>query len=356
MNGFIGGGAANVPSVSVNYSRALRRALSLLALSGIGAIACAQGTADNAAGKARSSAKEITVSIIAPRGVDRARNDWTPLIDDMALALKAKVNLRVGANAKEVVDDMTSGRAQIAWVGNKPALEIVESRAGDVFASMVRENGSTGYRSVIIVRNDSSVKTVADLLDPLRKLAFGAGDPKSTSGYVIPNYYVFARNKVRPEDVFAKILVGNHQENAQRVASGDVHAATCNDSELDTFRQKNPTDAAKLRVLWKSNEIPESPLMWSKSLDNATKQRVRSFFVEYGKNESEREKLKTINNLKRFRASGNRQLLAIADIEMFSARTSIDRDTTLNDEQRAAAHVAVLKRASLLETALRVKN
>lgn len=314
----------------------------------LGPLAGAQSTPKVAGG-----AKELTISIIAPRGVDRTREEWSPLIDDMSKTLKTKVNLRVGAAQKDVVEDMASGRAQLAWVGNKPALDIVEAGVGEVFAAMVREDGSTGYRSVIVVRNDSSLKTVNELLDPSRKLTFGAGDPKSTSGYVIPNYYVFARNKVKPEDVFAKIVTGNHQENALRVAKGEVHAATCNDSELVAFKQKNPEEFARLRVLWRSNEIPESPLMWSKSLDAVTKQRVRKFFADYGRTPSEQAVLKTVNNLKRFRTSSNRQLLAIADIEMFNARTQIDRDANLTAEQRAASHQAVIKRASALETALR---
>jgi phosphonate transport system substrate-binding protein len=329
----------------------------LLALAALSASVSAQNASDGTAAALRATSnREITMSIIAPRGVERAREDWTPLVNDMSRVLKMKVNLRVGAAQKDTVEDITQGRAQIVWVGNKPALDIVEAKAGEVFAAMVREDGSTGYRSVIVVRNDSPLNTVQDLLVPSKKLAFGAGDPKSTSGYVIPNYYVFSRNRAKPEDVFAKIVTGNHQENALRVVNGEVDAATCNDSELLAFKQKNPEGAARLRVLWKSNEIPESPLMWSSALDAATKAKVRKFFTEYGKTAPERAKLKALNNLKRFRSSSNRQLLVIADIEMFNARTQIERDAALSAEQRAAAHQTVIRRAATLESALRGGN
>jgi phosphonate transport system substrate-binding protein len=343
-------------------NRTLRAILLVSACSIWSACLFAQTPSDaNAVSAARAKSRpavttEITISVIAPRGVEQAREVWSPLIDDMSKSMRVKANLRVGASTKDVVEDLASGRAQLAWVGNKSALDLVEANVAEVFASMVREDGSTGYRSVIIVRNESPIKTVNELLDPSRKLTFGAGDPKSTSGYVIPNYYVFARNKATPENLFAKIVTGNHQENAARVAKGDVDAATCNDSELIAFAQKNPVEAAKLRVLWKSSEIPESPLMWAKSLDNASKQRVRKFFTEYGKTERERAVLKAVNNLKRFRASSNRQLVAIADIEMFNARTQIDRDTTLSAEQRTVAHQTTVQRATRLETALRGIN
>ena len=59
-------------------------------------------------------------------------------------------------------------------------------------------DGGTGYRSVIIVTHrDSLLKTPDELLERNRRPALVNGDPlKSTSGYVVPNYYVFARNKV----------------------------------------------------------------------------------------------------------------------------------------------------------------
>ncbi len=299
-------------------------------------------------------ARTLTVSLISPRGVERTREDWTPFLDDLSRALKMPVKLRIGQNQKEVAADMIERRADIAWLGNSPALEVVEAGAGEVFASMVRIDGSTGYRSVIITHANSPLKTVADLLDKSRQLSFAAGDPRSTSGYVVPNYYVFARNKEQPEQVFRKIIPGNHQENALRVARGEADAGTCNDSELAVVRQRFPVEAEKLRVLWQSAEIPESPMLWRRTLDPQLQARLRRFFTEYGtRSAQEQENLKRINGLKRFRASSNRQLLAIADIEMFNARTQVDRDPKLSLDERGARHQEIVKRAVRLETALR---
>lgn len=182
------------------------------------------------------------------------------------------------------------------------------------------------------------------------------GDPKSTSGYVVPNYYVFARNKVIPEQLFARTVSGNHLENALRVARREVDAGVCNDSELAAMQKRVPDEHARLRVLWQSAEIPESPLLLRLSLPDSQKQRLRDFFVRYGATEVEQNNLVRINNLKRFRASSNRQLLLIADIEMFNARTQIDRDPALSLDRRGERHQEVVQRAVRLETALRMQS
>ena len=303
---------------------------------------------------ASHAADGITISLISPRGVERTREDWTPFLDDLSRSLKMPITLRVGQTQKEVAADMIEHRADIAWLGNSPALEVVEAGAGEVFAAMVRIDGSTGYRSVIITHAKSTLTSVNDLLDASRQLTFAAGDPKSTSGYVVPNYYVFARNKTQPEHVFRKIIPGNHQENALRVARGEADAGTCNDSELAVIRQRYPLEAANLRILWQSNEIPESPMLWQRTMNATLKAKLQRFFTEYGATSpQEQTNLKRINGLKRFRASSNRQLLAIADIEMFNARTQIDRDLKLSLDERGARHQDVVKRAVRLETALR---
>lgn len=161
--------------------------------------------------------------------------------------------------------------------------------------------------------------------------------------------------KVEPERLFAKIVVGNHAENALRVARREVVAGICNDSELLAFKARYPAEFVQLRVIWQSVEIPESPMVWRAGLDQATKLAVRNFFTKYGTTASEREKLVAINNLKRFRASSNVQLLLIADIEMFNARTQIDRNAALTLDERGAKHQEIVKRAVRLETALRIQ-
>jgi phosphonate transport system substrate-binding protein len=375
MSYFAGGYTANVlmPWQSATFrarwlvtaALALRTSLLVATIATLASLATAASEARalatrslatlSASGDSSKQQRALTVSLIAPRGAERTREDWAPMLDDLSRALKRPVELRVGNTQREVIADLLEQRADIAWLGNAPALEVVEAGAAAVFAAMVRLDGGTGYRSVIVTHKDSGIANLTDLLDPARKLTFASGDPKSTSGYVVPNYYVFARNKVQPERLFAKIVVGNHAENALRVARKEVDAGVCNDSELLAFKSRYPEELAKLKVIWQSVEIPESPMVWRVGLDDATKVAVRKFFTRYGATPIEQAKLVAINNLKRFRASSNRQLLLIADIEMFNARTQIDRDLALTLGERGIKHQEIVKRAVRLETALRMQ-
>jgi hypothetical protein len=71
---------------------------------------------------------------------------------------------------------------------------------------------------------------------------------------------------------------------------------------------------------------------------------------------SEMAQLVAISNLERFRASSNRQLLTIADIERFNTRTQIDRELALRLGERGIKHQEIVKRAVHLETTLRTQK
>ena len=66
------------------------------------------------------------------------------------------------------------------------------------------------------------------MLANAKSLTFGNGDPNSTSGYLVPGYYVFAKNNVDPVKAFKRTLNSSHEVNALAVANKQVDVATFN--------------------------------------------------------------------------------------------------------------------------------
>ncbi|HET9160068.1 MAG TPA: PhnD/SsuA/transferrin family substrate-binding protein, partial [Caulobacteraceae bacterium] len=46
---------------------------------------------------------------------------------------------------------------------------------------------------------------------------------------------------------------------------------------------RTPEIFKKVRVIWESPPLPEDPIVWRKDLDPAMKEKVRAFFLNYGK-------------------------------------------------------------------------
>ena len=132
--------------------------------------------------------------------------------------------------------------------------------------------------------------------------------------------------------MFKETRRGSHEANLLAAAAREVDVATGNTSELDNFRTSRPEQAAMVRVIWESPDIPESPMVWHSALPAQVRQRVAHFVYNFGaRDEEEKGILWNINKVTAWRRSSNRQLVTIADLEMFNARQRIMNDAAMTD-------------------------
>lgn len=181
---------------------------------------------------------------------------------------------------------MRFNKVDIAWYGNLSAMEAVDRANGQVFAQTVAADGSPGYWSVLIVNKDSPINNLNDMLAKRKELTFGNGDPNSTSGFLVPGYYVFAKNNVSASD-FKRTVNASHETNALAVANKQVDVATNNTENLDKLKTSAPDKLKEIKVIWKSPLIPGDPIVWRKNLSENTKDKVYDFFMNYGKTPEE---------------------------------------------------------------------
>jgi phosphonate transport system substrate-binding protein len=74
-------------------------------------------------------------------------------------------------------------------------------------------------------------------------------------------------------------------------------------------------------------------MVWRKDLPEATKAKLKTFFLGYGKNPVEKEVMAKLN-WSGFKESTNAQLLPIRQLDLFSKRSKIEADTTVGDDDK----------------------
>ena len=289
-----------------------------------------------------SWAQDINFGIISTEATQNLKADWQPLIDDMVKQTGLKVTAFFAPDYAGIIEGMRFNKVQVAWLGNKSAMEAVDRSNGEVFAQMVNADGTQGYYSHLIVHKDSAIKTLDDVLKNGKSLSFGNGDPNSTSGFLVPGFYVFAKNKVDPKSFFKVVRSANHETNALAVANKQVDIATNNSENLDKIKDRQPEKFKDIRIVWTSPLIPLDPLVLHKELPAASKEKIKTFFYNYGKTDArEKEILMKISKLSGFKASTNAQLTPIRELDLFGKRNKIESDTTLAaaDKTRQLADV-----------------
>ncbi|KPC27780.1 Phosphonates ABC transporter periplasmic phosphonates-binding protein [Pseudomonas syringae pv. cilantro] len=289
--------------------------------------ACALGTA-------HAEEKVINFGIMSTESSQNLKSIWQPFLDDMSKKTGLKVNATFASDYAGLIQGMRFNKVDVAWVGNKAAIEAVDRSNGEVFAQTAAADGAPGYWSLLIVRKDSPINSVEDMLKNAKNLTFGNGDPNSTSGYLVPGYYLFAKNHVDASTAFKRTLNSSHEVNALSVAKGQLDVATFNTESWDRLAVTQPDKVKELKVIWKSPLIPSDPMVWNKALSDDNKARIREFFASYGDTDEEKTVLKNMQ-LGKFLTSSDDQLLPIRQLELFKQRTEVAASTTLDAQEKA---------------------
>lgn len=226
---------------------------------------------------AEEQEKALNFGIISTESQQNLKPQWTPFLQDMEKKLGVKVNAFFAPDYAGIIQGMRFNKVDIAWYGNLSAMEAVDRANGQVFAQTVAADGSPGYWSVLIVNKDSPINNLNDLLAKRKDLTFGNGDPNSTSGFLVPGYYVFAKNNISASD-FKRTVNAGHETNALAVANKQVDVATNNTENLDKLKTSAPEKLKELKVIWKSPLIQAIRSSGAKICRNHQRQDLRLLY------------------------------------------------------------------------------
>lgn len=287
---------------------------------------------------------EINFGIISTESSANLKTVWQPFLADMEKQTGLKVNAFFAPDYAGIVEAQRFNKVQVAWYGNASAIQAVDRAGGEVFVQTVAADGEAGYYSLLIVHKDSPIKSFEDLLKSPGKYTFGNGDPNSTSGFLVPSYYVWAQNGIDIRQHFTRVVTANHESNALAVANKQVDVATNNTESQDRLKRTNPQKQAEIREIWRSPLIASDPLVWRTDLAEPIKTTLKTFLLSYGKagaGKSEEELAREQKVLKDlqwsgFRESSNKQLVPYRQLALFRDRLKIENDDKLSAEDKKA--------------------
>jgi phosphonate transport system substrate-binding protein len=288
---------------------------------------------------ADDAVKTINFGFISTEASQNLKQDWQPVLEDMSKKLGIKVNAFFASDYAGIIEGMRFNKVQVAWLGNKSAMEAVDRSNGEIFAHTVNADGSQGYYSMVSVHKDSPYKTLDDVLKNAKNINFGIGDPNSTSGFLVPSFYIFAQNHIDPKTAFKSVRSANHETNIMAVANKQVDAAVHASDTLDRIEARQPEVAKQLRQVWKSPLIAADPIVWRKDLPQDLKMKIKDFLLHYGKNgpDAAREKAQMAKlTFSGFEEASNAQLKPIRQLELFKEKTKLEADTNMNADDKKA--------------------
>ncbi|NCO85827.1 MAG: phosphonate ABC transporter substrate-binding protein [Rhodobacterales bacterium] len=201
-------------------------------------------------------------------------------------ALGVPTRLFTAADYNGVIQGLIGGTLDMAWLGASSYAAVYLEDPEAVEPVLVKTNldGSFTYYSIGFARADSGVTS----LDDMEGKVFAFGDPNSTSGYLIPLVEIPAAGySMTPGEYFSDVVfTGGHEQTIVAVANGDVVAGVTwadglgdwedgyNSGALRRAVDAGLVDMNDLVEIWRSNPIPEGPIVLRSALPDDVKAKM----------------------------------------------------------------------------------
>lgn len=244
-------------SVAMHARAVPRIALALALAAAAGLAGCSKsGGSDGAA-----AGKTLRLSMIPTSDPGKMARESEPLKAYLEQAIGAKIDLNVPLNYAAVVEAFGAGKVDIAHFGG---FTYVQASRRFGAQPLVQRDRDQAFHSLFITQVDSPIHTLLDLAGH----SFAFGDVNSTSGHLMPEY--FMRDAGVEPDVIAKaIYTGGHDATALAVANHKVDAGALDEAVFARLTKDGKLDASKLRVFYTTP--PFFDYLWAarKELDPA---------------------------------------------------------------------------------------
>lgn len=220
---------------SVPFSRrALLRACAVSALSALSAVAGLP---------ALSHAEDVLrVSAIPDEAPTELQRKFAPLGAYLEQETGMKVSFVPVTDYAAVVEGLATRKLDLAWLGGFTFVQ-AKIRTNGTAVPLVQRVEDSKFTSKFITANDN-IKSFADLKG--KTFAFGA--PSSTSGHLMPRYFL-SQEGLNPDKDFKNVAFsGAHDATVAFVQAGKVDAGVLNASVWDKLVEQKKVDTTKVHV------------------------------------------------------------------------------------------------------------
>jgi phosphonate transport system substrate-binding protein len=266
---------------------------------------------------------------------------WRPLLEDLRKRLDHPVTTVSVGNYAGLSDAIGAQEVDIAFLSGKLAVEAVTRQHMQVFAQFVRSDGAKGNVAMLVMRADSGIHNLDELLARPGSWRYARSEHLSVTGYTAPEAYVFAPHGLNSDTFFASVRVGDHQSNLLAVVNREVDVASSNNPDMDLFRRNFPQEAAQLKVIWRSSLIPSGVLVLRDGMPESLRRQLTDFLLGYGKGdgesaERERANLARIPDLGGFASEDNHVLQPFVDMQYTLLRQQAEHGQWINQQAQQA--------------------
>ena len=248
-----------------------------------------------ACGSAWAQTTVLRVSAIPDEAPTELQRKFKPLGDYLKHETGLDVQFTPVSDYAAVVEGLATNKIDLAWLGGFTFVQ-AKLRTNGGAVPIVQRAEDEKFTSRFIVPIDSPAKTLADL----KGKSFAFGSASSTSGHLMPRYYLMQAGIQPDTDFKAVAFSGAHDATVAFVAAGRAEAGVLNASVWDKLVEAHNPNAAKVRVL--ATTPPYYDYNWTvrPGLDAALTKKLTDAFLKLDPAKPEHKEIMALQRASKF--------------------------------------------------------
>jgi phosphonate transport system substrate-binding protein len=216
------------------------------------AISCSQES-NPASGDAKTSAKPKVLRFSAIPDQDKKNLEkFNAIASHLAKELNIGVEYVPSPDYATSVTSFKNGDIHLAWFGG---LTGVQARAAVPGATAIAQGDiDPAFIAYLIAHRDAGLQPSAEFPKQIGALKFTFGEPQSTSGRLMPQFFIESAMNQPVDQFFVQGInfSKGHDATCEVVQSGAVQAGFVNSTVYDKRVKEGKTDPALVSVIWKT--------------------------------------------------------------------------------------------------------
>jgi phosphonate transport system substrate-binding protein len=199
----------------------------------------------------------LRYTAIPDQNTTELQEKFRPLSEYLSKQLGVPVEYVPLRDYQAAVEAFKNGDVQLAWFGG---LTGVQARHAVPGAHAIAQGDSDPTYYSYFIANKSTGLTLSDHLPKnIGKFKFTFGSESSTSGRLMPEYFLRQLTGRAPRDLFASApgFSGSHDKTAELVESGQYEVGVLNYKVYDRRVKEGKTNPETCRVIWKTPTYPD---------------------------------------------------------------------------------------------------
>ncbi len=223
----------------------------LAAVTTLALVGCGGDTSQTDSNK--SSSETLYISAIPDEKVTDQIAKFGKLSEHLSDELGVDVEFVSSTDYTDSITKFTNGEVHLVWFGG---LSGVQARMAVPGAQAIAQGkADPKYKSYFIANKATGLKPSEDFPAAIKDVTFTFGSPGSTSGRLMPTYFIMQNNGgVEPDKWFAQKpgyqMSGGHVATANAVADGTYQTGALNYKTYDSLVESDPKIAENTVKIW----------------------------------------------------------------------------------------------------------